>query len=68
LRDEVVGLVHCFDTATEMRLCGVAVEEDIRSSNIFDVADYERIDDVPEDYRPGSPFHHFRQDLEITAV
>ncbi len=68
LRDEVVGLVHCFDTATEMRLCGVAVEEDIRSSNIFDVADYESIDDVPQDYRPGSPFHHFRQDLEITAV
>ncbi len=67
LRDEVVLLVNCFDTATEMRLCGVAVEEDIRSSNVFDVAKYDSIDDVPEDYRPGSPFHHFRQELEITA-
>ena len=67
LRDEVVPVATCFDTATEMRLCGVDVEEDIRSSNVFDVAIYEAIDDVPEDYRPGSPFHHFRQDLEITA-
>ena len=50
-----------------MRLCGVAVEEDIRSSNVFDVAKYDSVDDVPEDYRPGSPFHHFRQELEITA-
>jgi hypothetical protein len=67
LRDEVVPVATCFDTATEMRLCGVDVEEDIRSSNVFDVAIYEGIDDVPEDYQPGSPFHHFRQDLEITA-
>jgi hypothetical protein len=67
LRDEVVPIGDCFETATEMRLCGVAVEQDIRSSNIFDVAIYESIDDVPDDYRPGSPFHHFRQDLEITA-
>jgi hypothetical protein len=67
LRDEVVLLVDCFDTATEMGLCGVAVEENILSSNVFDVATYESIDDVPEDYRPGSPFHHFPQDLEIIA-
>jgi hypothetical protein len=67
LRDEVVSLVNCFETATEMRLCGVAVEQDIRSSNVFDVAIYDGIDDVPEDYRPGSPFHHFSQELEITA-
>jgi len=67
LRDEVVLLVNCFDTATEMRLCGVAVEESIRSSNVFDVAAYDSIDDVPEDYRPGSPFQHFRQELAITA-
>jgi hypothetical protein len=68
LRDEVVPIADCFDTANEMRLVGVAVEEDIRSSNIFDVADYESIDQVPQDYRPGSPFHHFHGDLEITAV
>jgi hypothetical protein len=67
LRDEVVLLANCFDTATEMGLCGVAVEEDIRSSNIFDVAVYGSIDEVPEEYRPGSPFQHFSQDLEITA-
>jgi hypothetical protein len=67
LRDEVVPIGNCFETATEMRLCGVAVEQDIRSSNIFDVATYDSIADVPEDYRPGSPFQHFRQDLEITT-
>jgi hypothetical protein len=67
LRDEIVLLVNCFDTATELRLCGVAIEEDIRSSNVFDVAVYDTIDDVPDDYRPGSPFHHFKQELEITA-
>jgi hypothetical protein len=67
LRDEVVPLVNCFETATEMHLCGVAVERDIRSSNVFDVAIYDSIDDVPEDYRPGSAFHHFSQELEITA-
>jgi hypothetical protein len=67
LRDEVVMLVHCFDTATEMGLIGVAVEEEILSSNIFVVANYDSIDDVPEVYRPGSPFQHFHQDLEITA-
>ncbi len=67
LRDEVVLLVNCFDTATEIRLCGIAVEEDIRSSNVFEVANYDSVDDVPGDYRPGSSFHHFSQDLEITA-
>jgi hypothetical protein len=67
LRDEIVLLVNCFDTATEMRLCGVDVEEDIRSSNVFDVAIYDSIADVPDDYRPGSPFRHFGKELEITA-
>jgi len=67
LRDEVVPIASCFDTAAEMRLCGVVVEEEIRSSNIFDVAIYDAIDDVPAEYRPGSPYQHFRQDLQITA-
>ncbi len=67
LRDEIVLLENCFDTAEEMRLCGVAVEEDIRSSNVFDVVAYQSIDDVPVEYRPGSPFQHFHQELEITA-
>ena len=64
LRDEVVLLINCFDTATEIRLCGVDVEEATRSSNVFDVAPYDGIDDVPENYRPGSPFHHFGQEFE----
>jgi hypothetical protein len=67
LRDEVVLLVNCFDTATEIRLCGIDVEEDIRSSNVFEVANYDSIDDVPGEYQPGSSFHQFGQDLEITA-
>jgi len=67
LRDEIVPLARCFETATELRLCGVAIEEDIRSSNVFDVANYESIDQVPDAYQPGSPFQHFRQDLEVTA-
>jgi hypothetical protein len=67
LRDEVVRLEHCFDTATELCLCGVAIEEDIRSSNVFDVALYDSIDDIPEDYRPGSPFQQFTRELEITV-
>ena len=67
LRDEVVLLANCFDTATELRLSGVAIEEDIRSSNVFDVAAYDSIDGVPEDYRPGSPYQHFQKELQITA-
>jgi hypothetical protein len=67
LRDEVVPLAQCFDTAEEIALSGVAVEDAILSSNVFDVASYGSIDDVPADYRPGSPFHHFPDDLEITA-
>lgn len=67
LRDEVVPIANCFDTADELRLCGVDIEAEIRSSIVFDVAIYDTINQVPDDYRPGSPFHHFRQDLEITA-
>jgi hypothetical protein len=67
LRDEVVPVVNCFETATEMQLCGVVVEEDVRSSNVFTVATYDGIDEVLEEYRPGSPFHHFSQELDITA-
>jgi hypothetical protein len=50
-----------------MALCGVIVEEEILSSNVFDVATYGGIDDIPEDYRPGSPFHHFPRDQEIVV-
>jgi len=67
LRDEVVPLANCFDTATEISVCGTVINENILSSNVFDVAAYDSIADVPEGYRPGSPFHHFPDDLEITA-
>jgi hypothetical protein len=67
LRDEVVPLSHAFDSAGEMALCGVTIEQSIMSSNVFDVASYGSIEDVPESYRPGSPFQHFPQDLEIVA-
>lgn len=67
LRDEVVLLTNSFDTAEEMILCGVVIEEGILSSNVIDIASYGSIDDVPEAYRPGSPFQHFPDDLEITA-
>jgi hypothetical protein len=53
LRDEVVLLLNCFDTATEIGLCGVVVEENILSSNVFDVANYDSIDDVPEGLPAG---------------
>jgi hypothetical protein len=67
LRDEVVMLANAFDTATEIRLCGVDVEEDVKSSVVSDVALYQSIDEVPAEYRPGSPFQHFHRELEITA-
>lgn len=67
LRDEVVLLVNCFDTATEIRLCGVVIGEEIRSSNVFDVANYDSVDDIPDDYRPGSQFHRFSEELQVTA-
>ncbi len=53
LRDEVVPVANCFETADEMRLCGVVVEEDTRSSNVFDVASYDSIDDAPGELPAG---------------
>jgi hypothetical protein len=58
--------VDAFDSADELELCGVAVEEDIRSSNIFDVAHYDGINDVPQEYRVGAEFLNLEEDLEIT--
>jgi hypothetical protein len=65
LRDEKVPLFNSFDTASELCLCGVAVEENVLSSNVFDVSRYDAIADVPEEHRPGSAFQHFSQDLDI---
>ncbi|HEV3213546.1 MAG TPA: hypothetical protein VGZ03_09150 [Acidimicrobiales bacterium] len=66
LRQGRLPLVDAFDSADELELCGVAVEEDIRSSNIFDVAHYDGINDVPQEYRVGAEFLNLEEDLEIT--
>jgi hypothetical protein len=66
LRQGRIALVNAFDSATELVLCGVAVEEDIRSSNIFDVAQYGDIEDVPQEYRAGAPFLNLDEDLDTT--
>jgi hypothetical protein len=58
---------EAFNSASEIALCGVAVEDGVASSNVFDVARYESIDEVPHEYLPGTPFIHFAQDLDITA-
>lgn len=55
-----------FDLATELALCGVAVEANILSSNVFDVSRYAGIADVPSDYQPGAPFLELDEALEIT--
>jgi len=57
---------QAFDNAAELLLVGVVEEEEIKSSNIFDVARYNAVDEIPADYLPGSPLHKFRGDLEIT--
>jgi hypothetical protein len=66
LRQGRLQLVNAFDNAMELELCGVAVEEDIRSSNIFDVAHYDDLQEVPPEYRVGAEFLNLDEDLEIT--
>jgi len=60
-------LSDSFSTAGELALVGVAVERDISSSNIFDVARYSSAAEIPESYLPGSPVLSLREPLEITA-
>ncbi len=62
-----VPATDVFDGAEDLTLCGIAVQEAITSSNVFDVARYENLAAVPTEYLPGSPFIHFTEDLEITA-
>ena len=64
LRQGRLPLANAFDGAHELALCGVAVEEDIRSSNIFDVERYASIDDVPAEYRVGASFLNLEEDLD----
>jgi len=67
LQDGLSPLRSAFDQAAELTLCGVAEEEDVASSNIFDVARYNSADEIPIDYRPGSPALRLSDDLEITV-
>lgn len=67
LRQGSVPADRAFDEAHDLALCGVVVDEPTASANVFDVARYPRLADVPEAYRPGAPYLRFQQDLEITA-
>ena len=64
LRQGRTSATKAFAAAHELVLCGVAVEEDIRSSNIFDVARYERFDQVPAEYAPGAAYLNLEDDLD----
>jgi hypothetical protein len=67
LRQHSVAPGAAFDGAEEIALCGVARDEGVLSSNVFDVSRYADAADVPAEYRPGSPFLQFTEDLEITV-
>ena len=67
LRGGEVPISAAFEAATELVLCGAAVEEGVESSNIFDVARFGSADEVPNEYLPGTQSHHFAQPLEITS-
>jgi len=58
---------RAFDDATELLLCGTAVEEAIVASNLVEVANYASAADIPADYLPGAPYIQFAEDLELTA-
>jgi hypothetical protein len=58
---------NAFQSATEITFCGVAVAEDVRSSNIFDVDRYENANDIPSGYRPGAAFLNLTETLEIAV-
>ena len=56
-----------FDDASHLTVCGVVVDESIASGNVFEVARYRQLADVPDPYRPGAPYLRFSEDLEITV-
>jgi hypothetical protein len=58
---------RAFEGAAELTLCGVAREEGVLSSNVFDVTRYSDAGAVPADFLPGAPYRHFTSALEITA-
>jgi hypothetical protein len=67
LRADPTDLAGAFDGATELTLCGVAEEESILSSNVFDVDRYDDAAAIPAAYRPGAPYVELTEALEIAV-
>ncbi len=67
LERHAISPLDAFGGAEALTLCAVAVAEDVLSSNIFDVAFYDDLAEVPAEYRPGAPYLTLAGDLEITA-
>jgi len=67
LRRSQAPVTKAFDGAAELTVCGIAEVDRILTTNIFDVAHYEDLADVPPEYLPGSPVRVLTQPLEITA-
>ncbi len=56
---------NAFDDAHELALLGVNDVAEARTANVFTVASYGSVDEVPLEFLPGTPFISFRQDLTI---
>jgi hypothetical protein len=67
LVEVAMPLKEAFAAAEELALCGVAVEEAVASSNVFEVDRYAGPGEIPQGYLPGSPVRRFSADLEISA-
>ena len=66
LQAGTVPLTSAFGEASEITLCGTAVEVGVESSNVFDVARYADSGEIPSTYLPGAPRMTFSAPLEIT--
>jgi hypothetical protein len=67
LQQNSLSTSDAFRSATEITLCGVALAEDVRSSNVFDVARYDSADEIPSEYRPGAAFLNLTESIEIAV-
>ena len=67
LVDGSLATSEAFGPARELGLVGLARVDSVAASNVFDVEVYDSIDEVPLDYRVGSPSLVLPGDLEITA-
>jgi len=67
LRSGTVAPRQAFEGASDIAVCGVAEQEGVLSSNVFDVARYRDEDEVPAEYLPGARFLNLESVLEITV-